>query len=274
MDLDGGHHNPISYAFLILFSTTTPTDSQPTRPSKSSSHSSNQKECGVVIISANTHATRRFPLEKSFLLFFFSNKAVWEMGWWELGFMEKEKLRLDMGAKGGQPFLLRDIVLFLPLFFFFFFIFPHQSTAPNSINTTTRTTITTTLKYDTDWRKPEYFFYRDSLRQGAGRRGNYSGEISLHFFLIGGQYGLEISQTWGSTRGGISSTLVRMKLDMTGLIVLFRLLFLDFAFFFLSTSRLLSFLVYSCFSCFHTGSFSQSLHVFDFLLFSHRRPPL
>lgn len=45
-----------------------------------------------------------------------------------LGFMEKEKLRLDMGAKGGQPFLLRDIVLFFIVLFYSF----HQSTAPNS----------------------------------------------------------------------------------------------------------------------------------------------
>lgn len=44
----------------------------------------------------------------------------------------------------------------------------------------------------------------------------------------------------GSTRGGISSTLVRMKLDMTGLIVLFRLIFFWILLLF-STSRLLSF---------------------------------
>lgn len=162
------------------------------------------------------------------------------MGWWELGFMEKEKLRLDMGAKGGQPFLLRDIVLFLPLFFIFYFfnfstpkhganLEQYQNKNNNNCNNTNTTRI--------GGNEDISFTGIHTAKGGTG--GNYLGEISLLFFLAGeGATRIGNFANLGSTRGEIPSTLVRMKLDMTGLIVLFRLIFWIC---FSSTSRLLLF---------------------------------
>lgn len=45
------------------------------------------------------------------------------MGWWELGFMEKEKLRLDMGAKGGATFPSSGHCIISSSFLFYFSIF-------------------------------------------------------------------------------------------------------------------------------------------------------
>lgn len=205
MDLDGCHHNPFFFcAFsIILFLSYKPNGLTSDRPSIIQPLLEPKGMWRCNNFSKYARDTQVSTLKK-FFSSFFSNKAVWEMGWWELGFMEKEKLRLDMGAKGGQPFLLRDIVLFLALFLFFFpFQFSHQSTAPNSnqINSNTRTT--TTHTYNTIRIGGNENISFTGIHTARGGTGEHLGEISLLLFYLtrgGGGYGWKPANLGSTTR--------------------------------------------------------------------------
>lgn len=233
MDLDGGHHNPIFDAFLIFFSTTNPnrlaTDPtikiiQPLLEPKGMWRCNN--------FSTYARDTQVSTLKKVFFFFLFEQSGLGN-GMVGTGVHGKRKAQVRHGRQGGATFpSSRHCIISCFFFFFQLFNFAHQSTAPNSnqINSNnTKTTSTTTHKHDTDGRKREYFFHRDSY--GKGRDGGELGGNLTTFFPHWGAIRMEISQTWAQHAGKFLVLLVRMKLDMTGLIVLFRLIF-GFCFFF------------------------------------------